>query len=137
MSSNAVFVMSITVASVLVFLAPQAAYLAWLCLALARLVLTALVFELLHQRSDVGANALYARLPDWLRLPPSPRWNSSAWQMIGINAFIALVLGLAHKARAASGGLLASSARNLRNVQVLLLGLNQKRNDSSNCWSYP
>lgn len=89
MSSNAVFVMSIIVAAVLVFLAPQATYLAWLCLAFARLMLTA------------------------------------------------LVLGLAHEARAASGGLVASNARNLRNVQVLLPGLNQKRNDSLNCWSCP
>ena len=135
MSSNAVFVMSIIVAAVLVFLAPQATYLAWLYLAFARLVLTALVFELPHKRFDASANALYARLPDWLWLPPGLRWNSSAWQMIGINAFIALVLGLAHEAPAASGGLIASNARNLRKVQVLLPGLNQKRNDSLNCWS--
>ena len=100
-------------------------------------MLTALVFELLHQRSDAGANALYARLPGWLRLPPGLRWNLPAWQMIGINAFIALVLGLTHEARAASGGLIVSTARNLRNVQELLLVLNQKRNDSSNCWSCP
>lgn len=139
MSFNVVFVMSVTVAAVLDLLAPQAAYLAWLCLVLAALVLTALVFELLHQRSDASANAsanaLYARLPGWLRLPSGPRWNLPGWRMIGINAFIALGLRRASKSSAASGDLIASTARNLRNVQVLLPGLNQKRNDSLNCWS--
>ena len=125
MPFNAVIVMSITVAAVLDFLAPQAAYLAWLSYALAGLVLTVMVLELLYRRAAVNANSFYARLLDGLRSPPGPLWNSPAWQVIGVIAVIALVLGYASKARAADGGLIASSAPNLRNVQVLLLGLQQ------------
>lgn len=122
---NAVILMSITVAAVLDFLAPQAAYLAWLSYALAGLVFTVMVLELLHQRAAVNGNSLSARLLGRLRSPPGPLWNSPAWQVVGVIAVIALVLGYASKARAADGGLIASSAPNLRNVQVLLLGLQQ------------
>lgn len=123
MPFNAVIMMSITVAAVLDFLAPQAAYLAWLSYALAALVLTGMTLELLYQRANANADAPYARLLGWLRSPPGPLWNSPAWQVIGIIAVIALVLGQASKARAANGGLIASAAPNFRNVQVLLLGL--------------
>jgi hypothetical protein len=122
---NAVILMSITVAAVLDFLAPQAAYLAWVSYALAGLVLTVMVLEVLHQRAAVGGNSLSARLLGRLRSPPGPLWKSPAWQVIGVIAVIALVVGYASKARAADGGLIASSAPNLRNVQVLLLGLQQ------------
>ena len=45
--------------------------------------------------------------------------------MIAIITVISLVLGHASKARAADGGLIASSAPNIRNVQVLLLSLQE------------
>lgn len=125
MPFNAVIVMSITVAAVLDFLAPQAAYLAWVSYVLAGLVLTVMVLELLYRRAAVNANSFYARLLGVLRSPPGPLWNSPAWQVIGVIAVIALVLGYASKARAADGGLIASSAPNLRSVQVLLLGLQE------------
>lgn len=122
---NAVILMSITVAAVLDFLAPQAAYLAWLSYVIAGLVLTVMVLELLHQRAAENSNSLSGRLLGRLRSPPGPLWNSPGWQVIGVIAVLALVLGYASKARASDGGLIASSAPNLRNVQVLLLGLQQ------------
>lgn len=122
---NAVILMSITVVAVLDFLAPQAAYLAWLSYALAGLVLTVMVLELLHQRVAENGYSLSGRLLGRLRSPPGPLWKSPAWQVVGVIAVIALVLGYASKARAADGGLIASSAPNLRNVQVLLLGLQE------------
>ena len=122
---NAVILMSITVAAVLDFLAPQAAYLAWLSYVIAGLVLTVMVLELLHQRAAENGNSLSGRLLGQLRSPPGPLWNSPAWQVIGVIAVLALVLGYASKARASDGGLIASSAPNLRNVQVLLLGLQE------------
>ncbi len=48
------------------------------------------------------------------------------WQVIGIiAAHCAGPSGQASKARAYSGGLIASAAPNLRNVQLLLLGLKE------------
>ena len=125
MPFNAVIVMSITVAAVLDFLAPQAAYLAWLSYALAGLVVMMMVLELLQRHTGVNADSSYARLLARLRPPPGPVWNSPGWQVVGIVAVIALVLGYASKARASDGGLIASAAPNLRNVQMLLLGLQQ------------
>ena len=54
---NAVILMSITVAAVLDFLAPQAAYLAWVSYALAALVFTVLMLELLHQSNTPDCNS--------------------------------------------------------------------------------
>ena len=125
MPFNAVIFMSITIVAVLDFLAPQAAYLSWLSYALAGLVAMMMILELLQRHTGVNANSLYTRLLARLRPPPGPVWNSPGWQVVGVMAVIALVLGYASKARAADGGLMASSAPNLRNVQVLLLGLQQ------------
>ena len=125
MPFNAVIVMSMTAAAVLDFLAPQAPYLAWLSYVLAVLVLLAMVLEVRAQRPGVKGGAWYVQLLGRLRAPPGPLWKSPAWQVIGIIAAIALVLGQASKARADSGGLIASAAPNLRNVQVLLLGLKE------------
>lgn len=125
MPFNAVIVMSITVAGVLDFLAPQAPYLAWCSYALAGLVLMAMVLEVRALRPRVADGAWYVRLLDRLRAPPGPLWKSPAWQVIGIISIITLVLGQASKAQADSGGLIAGAAPNLRNVQVLLLGLQQ------------
>ena len=125
MPFNAVIVMSMTAAAVLDFLAPQAPYLAWLSYVLAVLVLLAMVLEVRAQRPGVKGGAWYVQLLGRLRAPPGPLWKSPAWQVIGIIAAIALVLGQASRARADSGGLIASAAPNLRNVQVLLLGLKE------------
>ncbi len=125
MPFNAVIVMSMTAAAVLDFLAPQAPYLAWLSYVLAVLVLLAMVLEVRAQRPGVTGGAWYVQLLGRLRAPPGPLWKSPAWQVIGIIAAIALVLGQASRARADSGGLIASAAPNLRNVQVLLLGLKE------------
>lgn len=122
---NSVIAMSITVAAVLDFLAPQAPYLAWLSYVLAAMVLLAMVLEVRAQRPGVMGGAWYVQLLGRLRTPPGPLWKSPAWQVIGIIAAIALVLGQASRARADSGGLIASTAPNLRNVQVLLLGLKE------------
>ena len=122
---NSVIAMAITVAAVLDFLAPQAPYLAWLSYVLAAMVLLAMVLEVRAQRPGVAGGAWYVRLLGRLRAPPGPLWKSPAWQVIGIITAIALVLGQASKARADSGGLIASAAPNLRNVQVLLLGLKE------------
>lgn len=125
MPFNAVIVMSISVVGVLDFLAPQAPYLAWVSYALAGLVLMAMVLELRAQHPDVTDDAWYVRLLDRLRAAPGPLWKSPAWQVVGIIAIITVVLGQASKAQAESGGLIAGAAPNLRNVQVLLLGLQQ------------
>ena len=125
MPFNAVIVMSMTVAAVLDFLAPRAPFLAWLSYVLAVLVLLAMVLEVRAQRPGVTGGAWYVQLLGRLRAPPGPLWKSPAWQVIGIIAAIALVLGQASRARADSGGLIASAAPNLRNVQVLLLGLKE------------
>jgi len=122
---NSVIAMSITVAAVLDFLAPQAPYLAWLSYVLAAMVLLAMVLEVRAQRPGVMGGAWYVQLLGRLRAPPGPLWKSPAWQVIGIIAAIALVLGQASRARADSGGLIASAAPNLRNVQMLLLGLKE------------
>lgn len=125
MPFNAVIFMSITIVAVLDFLAPQAAYLSWLSYALAALVVMMMVLELLQRHTGVNANSSYTRLLARLRPPPGPVWNSPGWQVVGVVAVIALVLGYASRARATDGGLMASSAPNLRNVQILLLGLQQ------------
>lgn len=122
---NSVIAMAVTVAAVTDFLAPQAPYLAWLSYALATMVLLAMVLEVRAQRPGVAGGAWYVRLLGRLRAPPGPLWKSPAWQVIGIITAIALVLGQASKARADSGGLIASAVPNLRNVQVLLLGLKE------------
>ena len=122
---NSVIAMAVTVAAVTDFLAPQAPYLAWLSYALATMVLLAMVLEVRAQRPGVAGGAWYMRLLGRLRAPPGPLWKSPAWQVIGIITAIALVLGQASKARADSGGLIASAVPNLRNVQVLLLGLKE------------
>ena len=125
MPFNAVIVMSMTVAAVLDFLAPRAPFLAWVSYVLAAMVLLAMALEVRAQRPGVMGGAWYVQLLGRLRAPPGPLWKSPAWQVIGIIAAIALVLGQASKARADSGGLIASAAPNLRNVQVLLLGLKE------------
>ena len=125
MPFNAVIVMSMTVAAVLDFLAPRAPFLAWVSYVLAAMVLLAMALEVRAQRPGVMGVAWYVQLLGRLRAPPGPLWKSPAWQVIGIIAAIALVLGQASRARADSGGLIASAAPNLRNVQVLLLGLKE------------
>ena len=125
MPFNAVIVMSMTVAAVLDFLAPRAPFLAWVSYVLAAMVLLAMALEVRAQRPGVMGGAWYVQLLGRLRTPPGPLWKSPAWQVIGIIAAIALVLGQASRARADSGGLIASAAPNLRNVQVLLLGLKE------------
>ena len=125
MPFNAVIVMSMTVAAVLDFLAPRAPFLAWVSYVLAAMVLLAMALEVRAQRPGVMGGAWYVQLLGRLRAPPGPLWKSPAWQVIGIIAAIALVLGQASRARADSGGLIASAAPNLRNVQVLLLGLKE------------
>jgi len=125
MPFNAVIVMSMTVAAVLDFLAPQAPYLAWVSYLLAALVLLAMVLEVQALRSGATGGTWYIQLLARLRPPPGPLWKSPAWQVVAIIAVIALVLGQASRARADSGGLIASLAPNLRNVQALLLGVKE------------
>ena len=122
---NSVIFTSVTVAGVLDFLAPQAPYLAWLSYALAGLVLLAMVLEVRTLRGRAAGSGWSVRFLGWLREPPGPLWKSPAWQVFGVIVLIALVLGQASKARADSGGLIAGAAPNLRNVQMLLLGLQQ------------
>jgi len=123
---NSVIAMSLTVAAVLDFLAPKAPYLAWVSYALATLVLVAMALEVRYQHARaVMGNPGYAHLLNRLRRPPGPLWKSPAWQVAGVIVAVALVLGQASKARADNGGLIASAAPNLRNVQVLLLGLKE------------
>lgn len=120
---NSVIAMSVTVAAVLDFLAPQAPYLAWVSYALAALVLLAMALEVRALRSGATSGAWYVQLLARLRPPPGPLWKAPAWQVVAIIAAIALVLGQASRARADSGGLIANLAPNLRNVQALLLGI--------------
>ena len=122
---NSVIFTSVTVAGVLDFLAPQAPYLAWLSYALAGLVLLAMVLEVRTLRGRAAGRGWSVRFLGRLREPPGPLWKSPAWQVFGVIVLIALVLGQASKARADSGGLIAGAAPNLRNVQMLLLGLQQ------------
>ena len=122
---NSVIFTSVTVAGVLDFLAPQAPYLAWLSYALASLVLLAMVLEVRTLRGRAAGRGWSVRFLGRLREPPGPLWKSPAWQVFGVIVLIALVLGQASKARADNGGLIAGAAPNLRNVQMLLLGLQQ------------
>lgn len=122
---NAVIALSVTVAAVLDFLAPQAPFLAWLSYLLAAAVLLAMALEVRAQRSNVAASGWHVQLLNRLRSPPGPLWKSPAWQVVSVIAVVSLVLGQASKASADSGGLIAGAAPNLRNVQVLLLGLQQ------------
>ena len=125
MPFNAVIVMSMTAAAVLDFLAPQAPYLAWVSYALAALVLLAMALEVRALRFGATSGAWYVQLLARLRPPPGPLWKAPAWQVVAIIAAIALALGQASRARADSGGLIASLAPNLRNVQMLLLGIKE------------
>ena len=124
---NSVIAMAVTVAAVLDFLAPQAAYLAWLSYELAGLVMLAMGLEVRSQRMATSSNSWCTSVLNRLRAPPGPLWKSPAWQVIGIIALLALALGQASKAHSKTGGLIASAMPNLRNVQVLLLDL---RNDT-------
>lgn len=122
---NAVVFTSVTVAGILDFLAPRAPFLAWVSYALAGLVILAMVLEVRALRTGTTGNTWYVRALARLRQPPGPLWKSPAWQVFGIVVVIALVLGQASKARADSGGLIASAAPSVRNVQTLLLGVQQ------------
>lgn len=122
---NAVIAMAIAVAAVLDFLAPRAPYLAWLSYALAALVLVAMALEVRFQSRSHPENAWYLPILNRLRAPPGPLWKAPAWQVVAVIAIAALGLGQASKVRAGSGGLIASAAPNLRNVQALLLGLQE------------
>lgn len=122
---NAVIFSSITVAGVLDFLAPRAPYLAWLSYTITGLVVIAMCLEMFAMRTDTAGSGAYARVLERLRKPPGPLWKSPGWQVFGIIAMMSLVVGQASKARADSGGLIASTAPNLRNVQILLLGLQE------------
>ena len=123
---NTVVFTSVTVVGILDFLAPRAPFLAWVSYALAVLVIVAMMLEVRALRSGTTtANAWYVRALGKLRQPPGPLWKSPAWQVFGIVVVIAIVLGQASKARADSGGLIASAAPSVRNVQALLLGVQQ------------
>lgn len=122
---NTVIFSSVTLAGILDFLAPRAPFLAWVSYALAGLVILAMVLEVRALRTGTSGNAWYERALARLREPPGPLWKSPAWQVFGIVVVIALVLGQASKARAGSGGLIASAAPSVRSVQTLLLGVQQ------------
>ena len=122
---NAVVFTSVTVAGILDFLAPRAPFLAWVSYALAGLVILAMVLEVRALRTGTNGDAWSLRALARLRQPPGPLWKSPAWQVFGIVVVIALVLGQASKARADSGGLIASAAPSVRNLQALLLGVQQ------------
>jgi len=122
---NSVIAMSVTVAVVLDFLAPQAPYLAWVSYLITLLLMLAIVLELRCRFATVPADAWYVRLLGRLRSPPGPLWETSSWQAIGIIAITALILGQVSKAHASSGGMLASATSGLRNLQVQLLGLKE------------
>ncbi|WP_280192446.1 hypothetical protein [Delftia sp. PS-11] len=122
---NSVIAMAITVAAVLDFLAPQAAYLAWLSYAIAGVVLLVIFFELLLQNAKGSEISWSAGLLNRLRQSPGPVWKSPGWQVVGIISLLAIALGQASKARAEAGGLIASALPNFRNVQMVLLGLRE------------
>lgn len=122
---NSVIAMAITVSAVLDFLAPQAAYLAWLGYVLAGMVLLALGIELLCRQEGSESATWPARFLRRLRTPPGPLWKSPGWQVLGVIALIVLVLGQASRARADTGGLIAGSLPNLRHAQLALLGLRE------------
>ena len=125
MPFNAVIFTSVTVAGVLDFLAPQAPYLALLSYTLAAFVVLAMAMEVLALRTNTSASQAYSRVLARLRKPPGPLWKSPGWQVFGMIVMMSLVVGQASKARADGGGLIASAAPNLRNVQILLLGLQE------------
>jgi hypothetical protein len=120
---NTVIFSSVTVAGILDFLAPRAPFLSWLSYVLAGLVLSAMVLEVRARRAGTTGDAWFVRVLARLRAPPGPLWKSPGWQVFGIIVVIALVLGQASKARADGGGLIASAAPSVRNMQMLLLGV--------------
>lgn len=122
---NSIIAMAVTVVAVLDFLAPQGAYLAWFSYALAGVVMLAVALEVRCQRAKGTGSSWDARLLNRMRKPPGPLWKSAAWLVIGTISILALILGQASKAQADTGGLIASAAPNLRNVQTLLLGLRE------------
>jgi len=122
---NTVIFSSVTVAGILDFLAPRAPFLAWVSYALAGLVILAMVLEVRALRTGAKGNAWSVRYLARLRQPPGPLWKSPAWQVFGIVVIIAIVLGHASKARADSGGLIASAAPTVRSLQTVLLGVQQ------------
>ena len=122
---NTVIFSSVTVAGILDFLAPRAPFLAWVSYALAGLVILAMVLEVRALRTGANGNAWSVRYLARLRQPPGPLWKSPAWQVFGIVVVIAIVLGQASKARADSGGLIASAAPTVRSLQTVLLGVQQ------------
>jgi hypothetical protein len=83
---NSVIAMAVTVAAVLDFLAPQAAYLAWLSYALAGLVMLAMGLEVRSQRMATSSNSWCTSVLNRLRAPPGPLWKSPA-------APVAVVIG--------------------------------------------
>lgn len=122
---NSIIAMAVTVVAVLDFLAPQGAYLAWFSYALAGLVMLLVALEVRCQRAQGTGSSWDVRLLNRMRKPPGPLWRSAVWVVIGTISIVALVLGQASKAHANTGGLIASAAPNLRNVQTLLLGLRE------------
>lgn len=122
---NTVIFSSLTVAGILDFWRSEHRFLSWLSYVLAGLVLLAMMLEVRALRPGTTGNAWYARVLARLREPPGPLWKSPAWQVFAIVIGIALVLGQASKARADSGGLIASAAPSVRTVQMVLLGVQQ------------
>ncbi len=122
---NTVVFSSVTLAGILDFLAPRAPFLAWVSYALAGLVILAMVLEVRALRTVAHGDTWSLRALARLRQPPGPLWKSPAWQVFGIVVVVALVLGQVSRARADSGGFIASAAPSVRNVQALLLGVQQ------------
>lgn len=122
---NGVILMSTTVASVLDFLAPQAPYLAWVSYALAVLVLFLMALEGLAKVLGAQVVDRCRLVLDRVRPAPGPIWKVPAWQVFSVITVIVIVLGHFSSAHAGGGGVIASAAPTIRNVQVLLLGLQE------------
>lgn len=92
---------------------------------LAAVVLLLLGLEVRAQRQGVTVDDWYVILLSRFRAPPGPLWKSPAWQVISVITCIAIGLGQVSSAYAGRGGMIASAAPSIRNVQVLLLGLQE------------
>ena len=124
---NAVIALSVTLALILDFFAPKAPYLAWISYGLAALVMSAMLAELLApafvgrwlERTTQGTPSLIKRM--WMG--QRPVWRSPAWQTSLVVMVVVLILGQVSKAKAGSGGFMASQFPSIADAQAALFDL--------------
>lgn len=130
---NAVFVFTGGLVVALDFVAPKGAYLAVVGMGLALLFVLLMIVDLVfhdtvHRWLDRPAIGLI-RLVKGLWMGQSQIWKSAAWQFAITISLLIVGLGMYSKAKAETGGILASQFESVATLQKSLLGIQMDLQD--------